>query len=58
MATSEHAAAVYLKGSGIEIGALNLPLRVPPSARVRYVDYLRSRRSDSITPTCSPRASR
>jgi SAM-dependent methyltransferase len=40
VATREHAAAVYLTGSGIEIGALNLPLRVPPSARVRYVDYL------------------
>ncbi|HEY4830404.1 MAG TPA: methyltransferase domain-containing protein [Solirubrobacteraceae bacterium] len=38
--TREHAAAVYLRGSGIEIGALNLPLRVPPQAHVRYVDYL------------------
>jgi SAM-dependent methyltransferase len=38
--TREHAAAVYLKGSGIEIGALNLPLRVPARAHVRYVDYL------------------
>lgn len=40
VANREHAAAIYLKGSGIEIGALNLPLRVPPSTRVRYVDYL------------------
>jgi len=29
----------YLRGDGIEIGALNMPLRVPPSARVRYVDH-------------------
>jgi predicted SAM-dependent methyltransferase len=27
-------------GSGIEIGALNLPLELPRSARVRYVDRL------------------
>jgi SAM-dependent methyltransferase len=40
VATRERAAAVYLDGAGIEIGALNLPLRVPPSARVCYVDYL------------------
>jgi SAM-dependent methyltransferase len=36
----EDIARHYLKGSGIEIGALNFPLRVPDSARVRYVDYL------------------
>jgi SAM-dependent methyltransferase len=31
-------AAHYLRGSGIEIGALHNPLRVPPGVRVRYVD--------------------
>jgi SAM-dependent methyltransferase len=29
----------YLRGDGIEIGAFNAPLRVPPGARVRYVDH-------------------
>lgn len=30
----------YLKGDGIEIGALHSPLKVPPSARVKYVDRM------------------
>jgi SAM-dependent methyltransferase len=30
----------YLRGNGLEIGALHNPLRVPSSARVRYVDRL------------------
>jgi SAM-dependent methyltransferase len=30
----------YLRGSGLEIGALHNPLKVPPGARVRYVDRL------------------
>jgi predicted SAM-dependent methyltransferase len=30
----------FLKGDGIEIGALDFPLRLPRGARVRYVDYL------------------
>jgi predicted SAM-dependent methyltransferase len=30
----------YLRGEGIEIGALHNPLEVPNSARVRYVDHL------------------
>lgn len=34
----EDLARRYLVGDGIEIGAGTLPLRVPPSARVRYVD--------------------
>jgi SAM-dependent methyltransferase len=33
-------ARVYLRGSGLEIGALHNPLKVPPMARVRYVDKL------------------
>jgi predicted SAM-dependent methyltransferase len=33
-------AARFLHGDGIEIGALDYPLRVPRGARVRYVDYL------------------
>ena len=34
------AAFNYLKGEGIEIGALHLPLAVPPSAKVKYVDRM------------------
>jgi SAM-dependent methyltransferase len=30
----------FLAGDGIEIGGLHLPLRVPPSVRVRYVDRM------------------
>lgn len=30
----------YLKGDGIEIGALDSPLKVPPSASVKYVDRM------------------
>jgi SAM-dependent methyltransferase len=30
----------YLRGSGLEIGALHRPLCVPPGARVRYVDRM------------------
>lgn len=30
----------YLRGDGIEIGALHRPLRLPRAARVRYVDVL------------------
>jgi SAM-dependent methyltransferase len=30
----------YLSGSGLEIGALHNPLRVPPRARVTYVDRM------------------
>jgi SAM-dependent methyltransferase len=30
----------FLRGDGIEIGALDFPLRLPRGARVRYVDYL------------------
>ena len=33
-------AAIYLKGDGIEIGALHQPLSVPPGARVKYVDRM------------------
>ncbi|MEA2351146.1 MAG: hypothetical protein QOG86_2087 [Thermoleophilaceae bacterium] len=38
-ATRDDLAFRYLRGDGIEIGALNAPLRVPRSARVRYVDH-------------------
>jgi SAM-dependent methyltransferase len=30
----------YLKGDGLEIGALHLPLGLPAGANVRYLDYL------------------
>ena len=33
-------ARAYLRGAGLEIGALHNPLKVPPQARVRYVDKL------------------
>jgi GT2 family glycosyltransferase/glycosyltransferase involved in cell wall biosynthesis/SAM-dependent methyltransferase len=36
----EDLASRYLRGDGIEVGALQNPLRVPPAARVRYVDVL------------------
>jgi SAM-dependent methyltransferase len=36
----EDIALRYLAGDGIEIGALDFPLRMPPGARVRYIDYL------------------
>ncbi len=36
----EDVALRYLRGDGIEIGALDFPLRVPRLAHVRYVDYL------------------
>jgi SAM-dependent methyltransferase len=34
----EAVARRHLRGSGVEIGALNLPLRIPPQATVTYVD--------------------
>jgi len=33
-------ASSYLRGDGLEIGALHNPLKVPPTARVRYVDRM------------------
>ncbi len=36
--TREDLARRYLRGTGLEIGALTAPLRVPPGVRVRYVD--------------------
>jgi O-antigen biosynthesis protein len=33
-------AALYLSGDGLEIGALNAPLAVPPGARVTYIDRM------------------
>lgn len=33
-------AAQYIHGEGIEIGALHVPLRLPPKASVKYVDRL------------------
>lgn len=33
-------ARLYLQGTGIEVGALNAPLRVSRHAQVRYVDFL------------------
>jgi SAM-dependent methyltransferase len=36
----EDTALRFLRGEGIEIGALDFPLRLPCGASVRYVDYL------------------
>lgn len=36
----KRAAAQFLKGSGIEVGALHFPLKVPPGVEVKYVDYV------------------
>jgi SAM-dependent methyltransferase len=36
----EDIASRFLRGDGIEIGALDFPLRVPRDTHVRYVDYL------------------
>jgi SAM-dependent methyltransferase len=38
LAIREELASRFLRGEGIEIGALHLPLRLPRTARVRYVD--------------------
>lgn len=38
-ATRDDLAFRYLRGEGIEIGALYSPLRMPPGARVTYVDH-------------------
>src|SRR5215212_9014533 len=38
--TRERVAEMYLKGEGIEIGALHNALKTPESARVRYVDRM------------------
>lgn len=35
---SRHLPGVYLQGHGVEVGALADPLRVPPAARVTYLD--------------------
>jgi predicted SAM-dependent methyltransferase len=37
--TREDLARRYLQGDGIEIGPLTWPMRMPPGARVRYVDH-------------------
>lgn len=36
----EDVALRFLRGDGVEIGALDFPLRLPHGVRVRYVDYL------------------
>ncbi|MSN24621.1 MAG: methyltransferase domain-containing protein [Geobacter sp.] len=43
----ENLAKAYLRGEGVEIGALHLPLKVPGEARVRYVDL--ASRADNIS---------
>ncbi len=38
LAVREEIARRFLRGDGIEVGALNTPLRLPPDVSVRYVD--------------------
>ena len=38
--TRETVASIFLRGEGIEIGALHQPLRIPEAARVKYVDRM------------------
>jgi hypothetical protein len=38
--TREEIAAAYLRGEGLEVGALHLPLKLPAEARARYVDRM------------------
>ena len=38
--TRDAIAAIFLRGDGIEIGALHQPLHLPASARVKYVDRM------------------
>jgi predicted SAM-dependent methyltransferase len=40
MLNRKNIAEAFLKGDGIEIGALHMPLKVPEKARVKYVDRL------------------
>lgn len=42
--------ANYIKGEGIEIGALNYPLLVPAHARVKYVDRISGQEHAAIFP--------
>lgn len=48
--TRNRLAQKYLRGSGIEIGALHLPLAIPEGATVRYVDRTPSDRLRNIYP--------
>ena len=38
--TRTYLAAQFLRGSGLEIGAMNWPLAVPPDVHVTYVDHM------------------
>lgn len=44
----------HLSGEGLEIGALNFPLKVPPHARVRYVDRATKEQSIRDFPALDP----
>ena len=51
--TRNRLARKYLSGSGIEIGALHLPLMIPDGATVRYVDHAPSDQLRKIYPELS-----
>ncbi len=40
MGERENITEKYIKGTGIEIGALHLPLAIPIESTVRYVDRM------------------
>jgi predicted SAM-dependent methyltransferase len=50
----EFVAQLYLRGEGIEIGALQNPLHVPPNARVRYLDRLPAKELQRQYPDIKP----
>src|SRR5947209_20620359 len=39
IASREELAIKYVRGEGIEVGALNMPLQLPAGTRVQYVDH-------------------
>jgi hypothetical protein len=53
--TRETIARTYLRGEGIEIGALHRPLPVPKNARVKYVDRVSRRELANQYPELDPR---
>lgn len=51
----ETIARMFLKGKGIEIGALNNPLKVPAAARVKYVDRMSLKELEQEYPEMNPK---
>ena len=49
----EFIAACHIRGDGIEVGALQAPLPLPPAARVKYVDRMANERLRAHYPELS-----